>query len=407
MRLQKIQIQNFRSFKDQTIELDDYTCLVGPNGCGKSTVLTALNIFFRNTSSTPTDVLTLCEEDFHKGNTADPIRITLTFTDLCRDAQEDLKHYYRRGELTVFAKAVWNAESSSAQVQQHGSRMVMRPFAPYFEAKDRGAKVPELAKVYRGIRMPFSGMSAGCSADEAVAALDSYRQSNAKLFDAKQGDTRLMADFDSLEQRLEAASDQARVVTICEELKEYQPFPDLPDTTVGTKMEPALRDYELQHAHLCELIDDVARFYGFTEGKDLLDKYIQWVYVPAVKDASGEQQEGSKTALGQILKRTIRTRVSFDQPLQKLRSQLEADYQQVIDQQQADLDELAESIESRLQEWTNSGASVSLKWAPDSAKSLVVGEPVARAEIGEDGFLGEVARLGHGIQRAFIVSLLE
>jgi len=48
MKLTELKIENFRSFKNETIHLDDYTCLVGPNGTGKSAVLMALNVFFRN-----------------------------------------------------------------------------------------------------------------------------------------------------------------------------------------------------------------------------------------------------------------------------------------------------------------------------------------------------------------------
>ena len=68
----------------------------------------------------------------------------------------------------------------------------------------------------------------------------------------------------------------------------------------------ALRDYEEDHLELCKHIEEECQFYGFSRGKDKLDKYIQWVYVPAVKDASTEQEEGSKTALGQLLQRTVR-----------------------------------------------------------------------------------------------------
>ncbi|MEZ4690065.1 MAG: AAA family ATPase [Ignavibacteria bacterium] len=51
MKIESVRIENFRSFKDETIILDDYTCFVGPNGAGKSTVFYALNIFFDNTKT--------------------------------------------------------------------------------------------------------------------------------------------------------------------------------------------------------------------------------------------------------------------------------------------------------------------------------------------------------------------
>ena len=50
MKLTTLRIENFRSFKDETIHFDDYTCLVGPNGAGKSTVLTALSLYGRRCS---------------------------------------------------------------------------------------------------------------------------------------------------------------------------------------------------------------------------------------------------------------------------------------------------------------------------------------------------------------------
>ena len=47
MKISSVRIEKFRSFEDTTILLNDYACLVGPNGAGKSNVLTALNVFFR------------------------------------------------------------------------------------------------------------------------------------------------------------------------------------------------------------------------------------------------------------------------------------------------------------------------------------------------------------------------
>ncbi|MDA3790547.1 MAG: AAA family ATPase [Desulfobacula sp.] len=47
MKIESLRIENFRSFKDETIRFDNYTCFIGANGSGKSTVLNALNVFFR------------------------------------------------------------------------------------------------------------------------------------------------------------------------------------------------------------------------------------------------------------------------------------------------------------------------------------------------------------------------
>jgi putative ATP-dependent endonuclease of the OLD family len=338
MRLANIRIENFRSFKDETIEFDPYTCLVGPNGAGKSNVLTALNVFFRNNATTSTNCTSLSSEDFHHCDTSLPITVTVTFVDLSTTAKDDLGHYCRQDRLVVSARAVWNEELGLAEVKQYGSRHVMKDFAPYFAAIASGEKAPAVKAIYDGIR-------------------ESYL--------------------------------------------------DLPSASTGPAREKALREFEESHPEHCELLEDGNQFYGFTKGANLLAKHVQWVYIPAVKDASSEQEESNRTALGQLLERTIRAKVNFKEPIAALKASLLEQYRTIVDGEQQVLNELQSTLESRLKEWANPAARLELAWHYDRNKSLVVNEPIARAAIGEDKFLGEVARLGHGMQRSFLVALLQ
>lgn len=105
MKLESVRIQNFRAFKDETIKFDNYNCFVGPNGAGKSTVINALNVFFRQHKDSKTDLSKLSADDFHHKNTAVPILITVTFSDLSDEAKKDLVDYVRQEKLIVTAKA--------------------------------------------------------------------------------------------------------------------------------------------------------------------------------------------------------------------------------------------------------------------------------------------------------------
>lgn len=338
MRLASVRIQNFRAFADTTVLFDRYTCLVGPNGGGKSTVLTALNVFFRETSDARTDLEKLDAQDFHHGNTGEPVVITVSFDSLSAEAAEDLKEYVRHGVLTVSAVANWSAEDGYAQVVQRGERLGIDAFKPFFKDAGDGASVTDLKKVYASIREAHS---------------------------------------------------------------------ELPPPSTKQGMIDNLRAYEASHSHDCILIPSEDQFYGFSRGANRLAKYIQWVFVPAVKDATEEQLEGSGTLLGKLLARTVRTKVSFREPMRALQVEVDGKYQTILDGQQHELESLSTSLTTRLGEWARPGTSLTLQWLGEPGKSIKIAEPVAHFVIGEGDFKGQLARVGHGCQRSFIIALLE
>jgi ATPase involved in DNA repair len=47
MKIKKIRLERFRQFADTTFEVGDFNLLVGPNNCGKTSVLHAIRAFFR------------------------------------------------------------------------------------------------------------------------------------------------------------------------------------------------------------------------------------------------------------------------------------------------------------------------------------------------------------------------
>jgi len=183
-------------------------------------------------------------------------------------------------------------------------------------------------------------------------------------------------------------------------------YPDLPAATTKQAMIDALRNYEESHPDSCTLIPEPNEFYGFTKGAYHLENHIQWVYVPAVKDASTEQEEGSKTALGQLLARTVRTKLDFSQALEELKEKAEETYTRILEQQAGALKGLGLSMEKRLQEYIDARAHLDIRWHYDSKSSISIRDPVARAFIGDGDFIGEIARAGHGLQRGFLVTIL-
>lgn len=338
MKIKTVRIQNFRSFRDETIPFNDYTCLVGANGCGKSTVFAALNVFFRETENVTLDLTTLEAEDFHKKNTEAPVEITVTFGDLSEAAQKDFAEYCRQGELIVSAIAVFDMSTGKAQVKQYGQRKGMKQFAPFFRAAGDGDKVSDLKKVFAEIRKDFPDVANGATKDAMVSAL---------------------------------------------------------------------REYEAAHQELCTHLPSEDQFYGVSKGANRIAKYLQWVFVPAVKDAASEQLESKNTALGKLLARTVRAQANFDEGVRDLRTKLQAEYQALLDKNQHILEKVSASLKMRLAEWSHPDASLKLEWQQDPARSIRVEEPFAGILAGEGEFEGKIARFGHGLQRSYLLALLQ
>ena len=182
--------------------------------------------------------------------------------------------------------------------------------------------------------------------------------------------------------------------------------PSLPSAGAKAAMIDALRQYEEAHPNECTLIPSEDQFYGFgAKGKNLLEKYLQWVFVPAVKDASSEQLEAKRTAIGQILERTVRTKMSFVKPIQELRDAAYQQYCELLASYEKSLEELASALTTRLKDWAHPDARIKLSWQSDSTK-VSISDPAAQVLAGEGLFEGHLPRFGHGFQRSFLLALL-
>lgn len=338
MKIKSIGIKNFRSFKNVSVDLNDYTAFVGANGAGKSTVLCALNIFFRQTEEAATDLTELDEEDFHHGNVNEPIEITVTFHELESAAQEDFAQYYRSGLLIISSIATFNPNTRKAPVKQYAQRKGMLQFSKFFKVLNDGGSAGDLKKIY-------------------------------------------------------------------EEIKKS--FPSLSNPSTKENNRQALRSYEEAHPGDCVLIPSEDQFYGFSKGGDRLARYVQWVYVPAVKDATKENVETRNSALGRLLSRTVRSKVNFDDKIQELRNETLKTYRGIIQEQQGALDDLSATLTKRLGEWAHPKAVARLEWIEDPIRSVQIVDPAAKLFAGEGGFSGDLARFGHGLQRSYLLALLQ
>lgn len=338
MKIESVRIENFRTFKDETITFDDYTCFVGPNGAGKSTVMNALNVFFRQYKDSKTDLSKLSIDDFHHKNTQSPISITVTFKDLSNNAKESLADYVRQDRLIVTARAEFDEGTERAEVKQYGNRLGMEDFRVWFEAEKEKKSASELKEIFSKLRSKWSGISAATSKSDMSTALNNFESLN-------------------------------------------------PDQ--------------------CTLIPSEDQFYGVSKGANRLAPHLQWVFVSASKDFSEEAEESKTSALGQLLARAIRSKVNFSEKVTGLRNGLKDSYQKMLDEEQHALSSISSSLEEKLKLWANPSATAKVLWKSDAEKSIKIEEPLAHIQIGEKGFESDLARFGHGMQRSYLLTLLQ
>jgi predicted ATPase len=183
-------------------------------------------------------------------------------------------------------------------------------------------------------------------------------------------------------------------------------FGELPNAGSKDAKVQELRAYEAAHPNQCILISSADDFYGVNStGK--LARFVQWVYVPAVKDAGDEGLEAKNTALGKLIARAVRSRTNFDADLDTLKSETLARYRELLDRNQASLTELSQALQRRLESWAHPNVRLAMEWLSDPAKSVVVQAPLAGIKTGEGDFLGSLARMGHGLQRSYLLALLQ
>lgn len=345
MKIESVSIKNFRSIEDQTIFFDNFTAFVGANGSGKSTILNALNVFFSNIFTQSNDP-----------SLPDPQN--LKFDDFCFNNTKDPI------EITItFSNLSDNAKND---------------FKHYLRKQE---------KLIVGIKAEYDSSS---------------QKAPVELVGERTGIFEFMEYFDS---------DKAKASAV--DLKEiYQKirknYSELPNVSIKPDMESALHVYERENLEKCSQIPSSELFYGKSKGRDRFEKHLQWVFVPAVKDATTEQIEGRNTALNQLLKRIVLSKEDFNSQIDELRKNTKENYLEILTNHNDLLSKVSKNLSSRLKNWSSSNSQIKLEWKNEEEKSVKIFDPVAGISVSEGAFKEkELFRFGHGLQRSYLLALLQ
>ncbi len=184
-------------------------------------------------------------------------------------------------------------------------------------------------------------------------------------------------------------------------------FPDLrPGVTRAADVDGALQEWEEQYPERCQRQRDEGQFFGFHNvGAGKLEKFTRFVLVPAVRDARDDATEGRASALGELLDIVVKRRLDENLELTSFRETTKERYHELLDLDNLpELPQLADDLSRMLRVYAPD-SEVRLRWQELSDPQLPL--PTAQARLVEDEFEGDVSRTGHGLQRAFILTLLQ
>jgi predicted ATP-dependent endonuclease of OLD family len=99
--IEKVEIENYRSIKQDSVDFSDLTAIVGKNGVGKSTLLYALDSFYD-------PGFQYSQFDYYAHITVDTtIRIRVTYSSLRADELVEFGSYVQNGSVHLELTRVW------------------------------------------------------------------------------------------------------------------------------------------------------------------------------------------------------------------------------------------------------------------------------------------------------------
>lgn len=327
MIIRSVRVQRYRCIRDETLDCDQLTALVGANGAGKSSFLRALALFYQPSSP-------YSAADFWNGDTSHPIVITVAYSELTDDERR-LFDTRMSGDLLMVEKELsWPAGRASQKYYGRAYRN------PAFVAVRSAPRAPEKRNAYR-------------------------------------------------------------------ELIRSGQYPNLPtDATTLADIDAALESWEGQHPNQCEEVRDDGQFFGFKEvGQARLERFTKFLFVPAVRDATEDGVEGKGSVLTELLDLAVRNALAEREDVRTFQEDTKRRFDALMSLEQLpELTGLRETLANTLRRFAPD-AQLDLRW--DTSAEIVLPLPRGSVHLIEDGYAAAVEQTGHGLQRAFILTMLQ
>jgi energy-coupling factor transporter ATP-binding protein EcfA2 len=189
-------------------------------------------------------------------------------------------------------------------------------------------------------------------------------------------------------------------------LQDQEKYSELANVRSADEAEAEMQKWEDKYKDNCTWVRDNGQFFGFRQvGQAHLEKYTRFLFVPAVRDAEQDALDKSGSAMFQLMEFLVRSVMAQQGKFTEFKTRMQDEYSELISSERVpQLKNLGDILTQNLRHYVPS-ASVKVSW--EAAESINMPIPKANVKLEEDGFDAPVNKVGHGLQRAFIISVLQ
>ena len=190
------------------------------------------------------------------------------------------------------------------------------------------------------------------------------------------------------------------------ETRALDKYDSLPSAPSAAAVRRALDEWENQNPEHSISMRDDGQFFGFTQvAQGYLGRHSNFIYIPAVRDAVEDATEGRGSSVTEIMNLVVRNALANRKDVTDFKQRTQDRYKEIMNPANlTELNDLAANLSGTLQSFVPD-ASVLLQWSELSDISIPL--PQAEVKLTEDEYESRVERTGHGLQRAFIITMLQ
>ena len=190
------------------------------------------------------------------------------------------------------------------------------------------------------------------------------------------------------------------------EIRKTGKYSSLPTARSEAKVHEALAQWERHHSEQCSRMQDDGKFFGFRSSvQGNLGRHTIFIRIPAVRDAQDDATEKKGSCITDLMDLAVRSVLTSRKDVEDFKDQTQVKYKEILDADNLkELHSLERDLSATLQSYAPN-ASVLLQWS--KLADIEIPMPRAQIKLLEDGYESAVHRTGHGLQRAFILTMLQ